>query len=124
MTKKDPEQIVNQFNECISKKDLIGLTNLMTDDHVFIDRDGTVTKSKKTMTQLWEKFFEMAPDYKNTFTHIHVSTDFAVIIGYAYWSKDQPIDYVIWTAKIKNNLIQEWRIYDDNQQNRQILNLT
>ena len=124
MTRIDPKLIVNQFNECINYKDLIGLTNLMTDDHIFIDRDGTVTKSKKIMTQMWKKFFEMLPDYKNTFTKIHTSSNFAIIIGYAFWTKDQPIDNVIWTARIKNNLIQEWRIYDDNQQNRQLLNLT
>ena len=123
MKKLDPTLIVRQFNECINNKDLVGLTKLMTDDHAFIDRDGTETKTKKVMTQNWRKFFEMVPDYKNTFTKIESTQDMVTIIGYAFWSKGQPLDHIIWTANISNDLIKEWRIYEDTELTRQILNL-
>jgi len=123
MKKLDPTLIVRQFNECINNKDLFGLTKLMTDDNTFIDRDGTETKTKKVMTQNWGKFFAMFPDYKNTFTRIESSQDMVTIIGYAFWSKGRPHDHVIWTAKISNDLIKEWRIYEDTKQTRHILNL-
>ena len=123
MKKLDPTLIVRQFNECINNKDLVGLTKLMTDDHTFIDRDGTETKTKKVMTQNWGKFFAMFPDYKNTFTRIESTQDMVTIIGYAFWSNGQPRDHVIWTAKISNDLIKEWRIYEDTEQTRHILHL-
>ena len=91
MKNLDPKLIVRQFNDCINNKDLVGLTKLMTDDHTFIDRDGTETKTKKVMTQNWRKFFDMVPDYKNTFTKIESTNDMVIIIGYAFWSKDQPL---------------------------------
>ena len=123
MENQDPAFIVNQFNNCINNKDLIGLSDLMTDDHIFIDRDRTVTKTKEVMTQNWRKFFEMVPNYKNTFTRIESYQNNVTIVGYAFWSDDQPLDSVIWTAKISNNLIQEWRIYKDTEQSRRVLNL-
>lgn len=121
--KKDPLLIVKQFNECINNKDLVGLTSLMTDDHTFIDREGTSTKTKVVNTRNWSKFFSMVPDYKNTFTRIELAQGKVIIIGYAFWSEGQPLDYVIWTAKISDNLIKEWRIYQDTEQNRHILNI-
>jgi hypothetical protein len=123
MKKLHPALIVRQFNDCINNKDLVGLTKLMTDDHTFIDRDGTETKTKKVMAQNWANFFEMFPDYKNTFTRIESTQNMVTIIGYAFWSKEQPCDHVIWTAKISNNLIKEWRIYEDTEQTRHRLNL-
>ena len=75
------------------------------------------------MTQNWRKFFEMVPNYKNTFTRIESYQNNVTIVGYAFWSDDQPHDSVIWTAKISNNLIQEWRIYNDTEQSRRVLNL-
>ena len=123
MKKLDPKLIVRQFNDCINNRDLIGLTKLMTDDHTFIDRDGTETKTKKVMTENWRKFFAMVPDYKNTFTKIESTKDIVIIIGYAFWSKDQPLDNIIWTAKISDDLIKEWRIYQDTEQTRHTLNL-
>ena len=123
MRKIDPTIIVRQFNDCINNKDLDGLTKLMTIDHTFIDRDLTETKTKKVMAKNWGKFFEMFPEYKNTFTRIESTQNVVTIIGYAFWSKGQPSDHVIWTAKISKNLIKEWRIYEDTEQTRHILNL-
>jgi hypothetical protein len=123
MKKSDPAIIVRQFNECINNQDLVGLTKLMTDDHTFIDRDGTKTITKKAMTQNWRNFFSMVPDYKNTFIKIESTKNMVTIIGYAFWSKGQPLDHVIWTAKISDNLIKEWRIYKDTEQIRHTLNL-
>jgi ketosteroid isomerase-like protein len=35
----DIEAIALQFNDCINNRDIEGLTDLMTEDHVFIDME-------------------------------------------------------------------------------------
>lgn len=123
MKTKDPKLIALQFNECINNQDLNGLERLMTDDHAFTDRDGTVQQSKQVMIQNWKMFFEMLPDYRNTFTRVESKENLVVILGYAYWSEKQPYDPVIWTATIVDDLVREWRIYSDSEENRKLFNL-
>ncbi|MFX0113760.1 MAG: hypothetical protein ACFFB3_04370 [Candidatus Hodarchaeota archaeon] len=53
MNLKDLKLIALQFNECINNQDVKGLSNLMTEDHKFIDRKGEVTQGKELMTKGW-----------------------------------------------------------------------
>lgn len=123
MNRKDPILIALQFNECINKHDLNGLALLMTDDHAFVDREGVVHKLKQAMVQGWEQFFKTFPDYRNTFHRVESKNNLVTILGYAYWSESQPYDPAIWTAIIVDDLVQEWRIYDDSEANRKRFNL-
>jgi hypothetical protein len=123
MNTKDPKLIALQFNECISNQDLNGLALLMTDDHAFIDREGTISQPKQTMVQGWKQFFEMYPKYRNTFNRVQSKDNHVAILGFAYWSEKQPFDPVIWTATIVNDLVHEWRLYDDTEANRRQFNL-
>lgn len=52
MDLKDPKLVALQFNEYINNQDINGLTNLMTEDHTFIDREGEVDEGKESMTKL------------------------------------------------------------------------
>ena len=123
MNTRDPKLIALQFNECINNQDLKGLERLMTKDHAFVDRDGAVQQPKQVMIRSWKKFFEMLPDYRNTFTRVESKDNLVVILGYAYWSEKKPYDPVIWTATIDNDLVREWRIYADSEENRRRFNL-
>lgn len=51
MNTKDPKLIALQFNECINKQDIKGLSSLMTDDHTFIDRAGVIDIRKRVYDQ-------------------------------------------------------------------------
>jgi hypothetical protein len=120
---KDPKLVALAFNECINNQDLNGLTLLMSDDHAFIDREGKISQPKQTMVQGWKQFFEMFPKYRNTFNRVQSKDNHVAILGYAYWSDKQPYDPVIWTATIVNDLVQEWRVYDDTEANRKQFDL-
>ena len=96
----------------------------MTDDHTFIDREGSVHNSKNTMVGNWSKFFKAFPKYKNTFTRIEYIDNKVVILGHAFWSAEKPYDPVIWTAIIVDDRIKEWRIYTDTPDNRINFRLT
>ena len=118
MDSKDPKLVALQFNECINNQDLNGLALLMTDDHAFIDPEGTVTQPKHVMVQAWKRFFEMFPKYRNTFHRVQSKDNLVAILGFASWSEEKPEDPVIWTATIMNDLVREWRLYADTEANR------
>ncbi len=114
--------IVKAFNDCINNQDIDGLAALMSGDHTFIDRDGSSHGPKSHMVEGWKQFFEMFALYKNTFDKIMADGDRVFALGVAYWSEKEPHDPVIWTAKIENNLIAEWRVYEDSDANRKKFN--
>jgi len=118
MNTKDPKLTALQFNEFINRQDIKGLNMLMTQDHTFIDRVDEVTKGKDKMIKGWFEFFKSFPKYRNIFERVDSRDDLVIIVGYAYWSKKEPFDPVIWTARIKNDRVAEWRVYEDTRKNR------
>jgi predicted SnoaL-like aldol condensation-catalyzing enzyme len=123
MNTKDPKLVALQFNECINAQDLNGLSSLMTDDHIFIDQDGTVHQPKQVMIESWKAFFRMCPSYRNTFERVQSKDNLVITLGHAFWSENQPYDPAIWTATIVDDLVQEWHIYADTPENRKRFNL-
>ncbi len=123
MNSIDPKLTALQFNEYINNPDIVGLSGLMTEDHTFIDREGNGDKGKESMTNGWICFFKSFPEYKNTFIRVQSQDDLVVIYGYAIWKKSSEPDYVIWTARIEDDLIAEWRIYEDTEENKRRFNL-
>lgn len=122
MNLKDPKLIALQFNEYISNQDINGLSNLMTKDHIFVDRKGD---HYGDMVNGWKEFFNNFPTYKNYFTRVESQDNLVILIGYAKWSKDSlEEDHAIWTATIENDLVAEWHIYEDTEENRKKLNIT
>lgn len=124
MKLNDPISIVEAFNDCITNQDIDGMASLMHEDHTFIDRDGSSHGPKSHMVDGWKQFFEMFPLYKNNFTEIRAVENRVFVLGYAYWSEEEPYDPVIWTGKIETNLITEWRVYEDSEENRKKFSLS
>jgi hypothetical protein len=119
MNKRDPKLTALQFNEYINNQDIKGLANLMSNDHIFIDRHGD---RYADMVNGWMEFFENFPTYKNYFTRVESHNNLVILIGYAIWSKDSlERDYAIWTARIENDLLVKWQIYEDTDENRKKL---
>ena len=57
--------------------------------------------------------------FGNTFERVQTQGDLVVIYGYAIWEKGGDRDYVIWTAKIEDDLVKERRIFEDAEENRE-----
>jgi ketosteroid isomerase-like protein len=124
MAIKDSTAIVQAFNDCINNQDIDGLAALMHEQHTFIDRDGSSHGPKSPMVEGWKQFFETFPHYRNTFDQIRSEGEHVFVLGSAYWSEEEPYDPVIWTARIENNLIAEWRIYEDSAKHRKQFNFS
>jgi ketosteroid isomerase-like protein len=124
MKTKDPKLVVLLFNECINNRDINGLSDLMADDYVFIDSsDDYHGGGKEVMVPGWQEFFELYPDYRNHFSTVISRENLVLVIGHSTCSNKILDGPAIWTAKIENDLVAEWRIYLDTSDNRRILNL-
>lgn len=118
-----PVEIVSKFNEFINNRDIQGLERLMTEDHTFIDSANNTDKGKKACLNAWRGFFQSFPDYKNIFENITAEKNVVKIIGYSTCSNPVLEGSAIWTAKIKEDKVSEWRVYEDNSDNRKLLNI-
>jgi len=118
MSSKDPRSVALQFNEHINHHHVKGLSSLMTEDHRFIDRAWNVVQGKENMTRSWIDFFKLCPEYRNTFTRVEARGNLVILVGYATWKKGDEPDAAIWTATIENDLVAEWRIHEDTEENK------
>lgn len=129
MDSQDVVAIAFRFVECINRRDLDGLTGLMTEEHTFVDLEGDVEQGRDVMRKAWAGYFSAFPDYM-----IHVSAFFTVgdtviLVGRTTGSHLQLPravefrDPVIWAARIVDDLVFEWRIYPDTQEARATLGI-
>jgi hypothetical protein len=118
MSSQKKISIVNAFNRYITNQDIDGLTSLMTENHTLVDRDGSAHGPKSCMIGGWKEFFKGFPEYRNVFEKFTVSDNLVSVLGFAYWSEEYPYDPVIWTAIVEDDLISEWRVYEDTPEHR------
>ncbi|UCH32326.1 MAG: nuclear transport factor 2 family protein [Candidatus Bathyarchaeota archaeon] len=98
-----------RFNEKINQRDLVGLVELMTEDHTFIDNSGDIDRNMK---EGWRRFFANYPDYRNIFTSVIVEDNVVVMVGYSTCSNEPRLNGPsMWTAKIRDDHVSEWRVY-------------
>ena len=119
----DMQNVALRFNAAINDRDLETLEALMTDDHAFIDTAGNADRGKPACVASWRGFFASFPDYRNVFARVTDRDDLVLITGYSTCSMAALDGPAIWTARIRNGKVAEWRVYDDSEANRQHLNI-
>ncbi len=123
MNKKDPKLIVLQFNESINNQDIEGLSKLMAQGYTFIDSSDEVYDGKELNVKGWIEFFNQFPDYINHFSIVESRDNIVLVTGYSTCSDGRLDGPAIWTAKVENDLVAEWRVYLDSPENRGRLKL-
>ncbi|MBD3369277.1 hypothetical protein GF402_02820 [Candidatus Fermentibacteria bacterium] len=79
---------------------------------------------RERMLEGWSGFFRSYPDYRNVFGRVESRDDLVIMLGYSTCSNEETLeDPAIWTARIENDLVAEWRVYTDNGENRRRLGL-
>jgi hypothetical protein len=121
MNNTTAKSILTSFNDCINRRDIDGLSTLMTHDHVFIDFANNAISGKEQCVEAWKGFFRTFPDYCNHFERIFLVGSEAVIVGYSICSDIRLAGPALWTAKIVDGRIAEWRVYEDTGVNRALL---
>lgn len=124
MNHRDPKPTALLFNQQISQRSVEGLSELMTEDHVFKDGSGEKVEGKARMLEGWSNFFKSYPDYGNVFRRLESRGDVVVMLGYSTCSNEEALEGpAIWTARIENDLVAEWRVYSDSRENRSKLGM-
>lgn len=115
--------VAASFNDCINRRDLAGLSRLMTDDHVFIDTANNVVSGKERCVEAWKGFLAAFPDYRNQFDRVLLTSNQAVIVGKSVCSDVRLAGPALWTVGMVGDLVAEWRVYEDTNANRALLGL-
>jgi ketosteroid isomerase-like protein len=123
MNRKDPKVVALQFNEYINNRDIDGIAKIIADDYEFIDSSGDIFAGKEREIQGWKTFFDRFPDYRNHFSIVESRENLVLIIGHSTCSYENLDGPALWTARIENDLVAEWRVYLDTPENRGKLNL-
>lgn len=124
MSKRDSKLTVLLFNECINNHDIEGLVGLMAENYTLICNGQVDARNKKTGRWAWSSFFKDFPDYKNNFVRVQTIEDFVAIAGYSTCSNDNLNGPALWSAQVVDDLVTEWQVYEDNEDNRKGLGLT
>jgi ketosteroid isomerase-like protein len=115
----DPESVVVRFNEGINGRDLDVLGRLMSDDHVFIDSVGGRVDGRQPCLAAWRGFFSAYPDYRNEFeSMVLASSGMVAVTGRSVCSEPALDGPALWTAKIREGRVYEWRVYEDTPETR------
>lgn len=118
-----PRDILLAYNDCISRKDLDGLSDLMSEDHCFVDTALNVMSGKIASLNSWRGFFSAFLDYHNEFEQIIERDTDVVAVGHSVCSDCRLAGPAIWQAKIKEDLVSEWRVFDASDDARKELGL-
>lgn len=119
----DPERIATRFTECINDRDIDGLAHLISDNHRLVDMEEGVDEGKRDVISAWEGLFKIFPDFKNVCKKVSIEDNLVKIEGYTECSDPRLNGPTLFTAKIEDDKISEWRVYEDNPENRRRLNM-
>ena len=117
-TRDDAASIVVRFNDRINGRDLDGLARLMTDDHAFIDSAGMRVAGKPHCLDAWRGFFAAYPDYRNEFASLRANGDVVAVSGRSVCSVPALHGPALWTARLRDGLVCEWRVHEDTPDTR------
>jgi ketosteroid isomerase-like protein len=122
-SRNEVRSTVRAFVECINSRDPGGLMAHQTEDFVFLDYDGDITRGRDG----WCSYFENYPDYKIHLGHLVNSGKGVAIIGKTTGCHVGPVVEeqwtILWIAQVRDELVSEWRIYSDVHEVRERANI-
>lgn len=119
-----PVETVLRFLDCINRRDVDKLVELMTEDHVFIDSLGQSVRGREKMRAAWRGYYAFCPDYWVSHEKVFQNGSLVAVFGsaggtIAAHGKLPPENkwqaWVAWLAKAEKGLVKEWRVYADNK---------
>lgn len=122
----DAKSTALAFVARINERDLDGLVELMTDDHVFIDVEGVVQRGRDVMRRAWRSYFDSFPEYRIHVTKVVTLDSTVILIGRTRGSHIPPeleaLATVIWCALVEGRMVREWHVlYTDTEKARALL---
>jgi len=130
MEANSAEAVAHAFVNAINCHDPEALCALMTPGHCMIDALGNRMEGRDNLRPAWAGYFRLVPDYAVAIDEIFCSGPAVVMLGVArgtYARDGQLRPENRWQtplavrARVEEGLLDEWRIYADNEPMRQLM---
>ena len=114
--------VVKAFIAAINRRNPSEISDLMTEDHTFVDSGGRIQSGRENMTAGWEEYFRMFPDYKIQVESILGDKALVAVFGSASGTYNGKRGLVpenriempaAWKAVVENGKIKLWQVYAD-----------
>jgi uncharacterized protein (TIGR02246 family) len=116
----DSKAVALRFVEAINSGNADRLATLMTEDHTFVDSDGSEHPGRDEMRLGWRGYYEMVPDFEIQVEDIFVSGNVVGMFGTAegtfvengvlsaenHWHVP-----AAWRAVVDGDLVARWQLY-------------
>ena len=108
------------FVKAINSHALDRIAALMTDDHVFIDSDGTRHQGKDRMREGWRGYLALVPDYRVIVEETFGRGQMIILLGEAEGTfvQDGRLEQenhwrvpAAWRVVVKNGKVSIWQLY-------------
>ena len=119
-----PLETAMAFVDAINSKNVEGLADLMTEDHKFIDGDGSEHGGKDQMKAGWKEHLELIPDLTLSISEHFVENDTVVLLG---WSSGTIVENgelkpenfwkvpSAWRVVVEFGKVAVWQLYANQQ---------
>jgi len=127
-----PAEVAAAFVARINAHDVAGLSELMTDDHVFIDALDGRGAGRDAMRTGWQQYLALVPDYWIKVDTVLQEDGTVALFGRAGGTyagrilKDQSGRWEVpaaWLAEVRAGRVAMWRVYADNLPMRRLMGL-
>jgi ketosteroid isomerase-like protein len=124
MSRSSNTDVAFRFVEAINRLELDTLTDLMTEDHTFVDLSGDRHEGRETMRDGWREYMTSFPEYMIHVSEVYEVGDTVFLVGRTTGSHlklPREVEFrepIIWAAQIRDGRVAEWRLYDDTPGNR------
>jgi hypothetical protein len=119
--RSDPRDVVEEFNNAITSRNLPRLGELMTEDHSLTTGTEDPVKGKEACLVAWRQFFELLPDYRNVFDRMWAVGQVARMSGRSISTDERVNGPAIWKAVVEGTQIREWHVDEDTPEGRRRL---
>ena len=114
-------KVVEAFVAAINRRSPRDISELMTEDHTFVDSRGRVESGRENMTAGWTEYFRMFPDYRIVVESILADGPLVAAFGSAcgtYCGARGPvpgnrIEMPAWRAVVRDGKVERWQVYAD-----------
>lgn len=114
------EAVVLRFVDAINHSDVDGLAALMTDNHAFVDSDGSRISGPSAVLEGWSQYFSMMLDYRVVVQETFSSGDTVVLVGtatgmYSCDGRPHPENRwavpAAWRAVVEAERVAVWQVF-------------
>jgi ketosteroid isomerase-like protein len=119
---------VLRFVEAIHRADPGKMRPLLSEDHVFVDSDGSRIEGREAVLGAWEAFFSQVGDYRLEFDGVFEAGDAVVLVGAASGICAGGIGPgrawrvpAAWRAVVKDGWVTRWQVFVNPEPIREAL---